>query len=31
MPRDHRADPDCTLCRGTGTVIENERVIKGEY
>lgn len=31
MARDHRADLDCPHCQGSGTLIENERMIDGEY
>lgn len=31
MAQDRRADPDCSLCHGTGCLIENERMIGGEY
>jgi hypothetical protein len=26
-----KPDPDCRICKGSGTLIENERVIDGEY
>lgn len=26
-----KPDPDCRICKGSGTLIENERVTDGEY
>lgn len=31
MARDRRADPHCHMCHGSGTIIENEKMIDGEY
>jgi hypothetical protein len=28
---DRRADPFCSICRGSGTLIDNEKIIDGEY